>query len=67
MTLSRIFVADVLYSLFLITEGLVSALKDFINIEVVFMKLKMFSLAFLFLKKEVEIVLQFMTLDLFQL
>ena len=65
MTLSRIFVADILDCLFLITEGLISALKDFIDIEVVFMVLKMFCFALFFLKEEVEIVLQFMALDLF--
>ena len=67
MTLSRIFVADILDSLFLVTEGLISALKDVIEIEIIFMELKMLSIALLFLKEEVEIVFQFMTLDLFQL
>ena len=65
MTLGRIFVADILDDLFLITEGLVSALKYFIDIEVFFMVLKMLCFALFFLKEEVEIVLQFMTLNLF--
>ena len=65
MALGRIFVADILDGLFLITEGLVSALKYFIDIEVFFMVLKMLCFALFFLKEEVEIVLQFMTLNLF--